>query len=104
MTVREKIERGARPAMRPSGTPAPTAMTRATSASSSVAGMRLRISSTDGTPCTNEVPRSPCSAEATKRPNCTHSGRSSPSRAIACARSAWSASGLIRMSIGLPSA
>ena len=77
-------------------------MTSATSASSIVAGMRLRMRSSAGTPCTNERPRSPPSADFTNTQNCSHIGWSRPSRTIACWRSTSSASGLMRMSIGLP--
>ena len=48
--------------------PIPTERTSATRASSSVAGMRLRIRSIAGTPCTKERPRSPVSADFTNRP------------------------------------
>ena len=80
-------DRGASPAISPSGMPMPTARKSATTASSSVAGMRLTIRSTAGTPCTNERPRSPVSAALTNSQNCTHIGWSRPSRSIARSRS-----------------
>ncbi len=50
MMPRPRSERGASPAARPAGMPTPTEMTSATRASSSVAGIRLRIRSIAGTP------------------------------------------------------
>ena len=60
--------------------PMPIERISATPASSSVAGMRLRIRSIAGTPCTNELPRSPVSAEVRKIQNCIQNGWSRPSR------------------------
>ena len=95
-------ESGLSPAQRPSGIPSSTAISIATMASSSVAGMRSRISESAGVACTNERPRSPASAPRMKVAYCSCSGRSRPSSAIARSRSSCSACGLIRMSTGLP--
>ena len=45
---------GFRPAYKPSGSPITMAMSRATSASSIVAGIRLRIKAMAGSPCTKD--------------------------------------------------
>ena len=71
-------------------------------ANSTVAGMRSKMSCTAGILCENERPRSPLNALVRKSQYCAHIGLSSPSAAVARAISAWSAWGLIRMSIGLP--
>ena len=93
---------GLSPAQSPSGSPSTIAMTIALSASSTVAGMRCRMSSTAGTFDVNERPSSPANALARKFQYCTGSGLSRPSAAVARAISAWSACGLMRMSTGLP--
>ena len=90
------------PATSPSGMPSRIDISIAQSASSTVAGMRSKMSCTAGMLCENERPRSPLNALVRKSQYCTHIGLSSPSAAVARAISAWSAWGLIRMSIGLP--
>ncbi len=102
MMVRPAKDSGFRPAYRPSGRPITTAIRIASTASSSVAGMRSKISSMAGTLKAKDLPRLPASACLTNTKYWTHIGLSSPRRSIAPARSAWVASGLIRMSIGLP--
>ena len=105
MMPRPASERGRKPAIRPAGMPTKTEKTRATKASSRVAGMRVTISSHRRHAMDErEAEVRPWSADFTNSANCNQIGRSSPRRVIACSRSSWSASGLIRMSIGLPSA
>jgi len=93
-----------RPAHRPSGTPISTDSTSAVTASSSVAGRRCAISVSAGVEYAKERPRSPATAFCRNRPYCTHMGLSRPKAATVAARSACVASGLIRMSTGLPMA
>ena len=94
---------GRNPAYSPAGIPITMLISTAATASSIVAGSRCRITFIAGSLNTKLRPRSPCST-----PNrndeilLPHNGLSSPSDAIARARSAASASGEIRMSIGLP--
>ncbi len=82
--------------------PSTIAISIAVRASSSVAGIRSRMSPSAGVLWTNERPRSPVIAPDRNVRYCAHSGLSRPSAAIARSRSIWSACGLIRMSIGLP--
>ncbi len=93
-----------RPATRPSGMPITQVRPMATITSSKVAGMRCTINSMAGMPCTNDVPRSPCSARHRNPVYCCHTGRSRPRRAIIASRAAWLASGLTSSSIGSPTA
>ena len=102
MMARPPIDFGLRPAYRPSGRPITTAMIIASTASSSVAGMRSKMRSMAGMLNANDLPRSPASACLTNTRYCTHIGLSRPRRAIAPSRSIWVASGLMRISIGLP--
>ena len=51
-----------------------------------------------------ERPRSPARAFCRKSPSCTHIGLSRPKDTTVARRSAWVASGLMRMSTGLPMA
>ncbi len=104
MIERPAMPFGFSPAHRPSGMPSTIAITIAVSASSIVAGIRSRMSPSADVLCTNERPRSPCATPWRKLQYCAHSGLSRPSAAIARSRSIWSACGLIRMSIGLPTA
>ena len=60
-------------------------------ASSSVAGMRSRMSWIAGTLKANDRPRSPAAACLRNTQYCSASGRSRPSEAVARAISAWSA-------------
>ena len=102
MIVRPATPVGFKPAHNPSGMPRITAMIIAEIASSIVAGMRSKMSPSADVAWTNDLPRSPCSAPLRNVKYCAYSGLSRPSEAMACSRSAWSACGLIRMSIGLP--
>ena len=81
-------ESGFSPAHKPSGRPKTTAMIVATTASSTVAGMRCKISCTAGMLEANDLPRSPLSAAVRKCQYCTHTGLSSPSAAVTRAISA----------------
>ena len=63
-----------RAAVMPSGTPSTTAMNRPLAASAAELGRLSRISSSAGCPVTTDLPRSPVTARATKRPNWTGSG------------------------------
>ena len=102
MMERPAMEFGLSPAQRPSGMPRMIAISIAAIASSIVAGMRSRIRPSAGVLCTNDRPRSPCTAPFRNVRYCAHSGLLRPSAAIARSRSAWSAWGLIKISIGLP--
>ena len=104
MMLRPMKLSGFKPATKPSGMPSRTAIIVATTASSMVAGILERISSSAGTPNTNERPRSPDNAPLRNAPNCSTSGLSSPSATVARMRSASSACGLTSSSIGLPMA
>ena len=104
ISVRPSGRPSCRPASRPSGMPSRQVRPMATSTSSKVAGMRWAISSMAPMPCTKEVPRSPCSARATKLKYCSHTGRFRPRRAIMAWRSASLASALTNSSIGSPTA
>ncbi len=93
---------GFSPAYRPRGTPSVTAITIARNASSSVAGIRSMITSIAGRPNTKLVPSSPVTAPLRNTQYCSTSGLSRPRAAAARARSTSSATGLTRMSTGLP--
>ena len=79
---------GLSPAISPSGMPKPTAINIAVKASSSVAGIRVMMSSSAGTPCAKLLPRSPVRAPTAKLPYCDQMDLSSPSATIARSRSA----------------
>ncbi len=93
---------GRRPAHRPSGMPTSTDISMADTASSIVAGKRSRIRPSAGVANANERPRLPAAAFCRNSRYCRHSGWSRPKAAMIFARSAWLASGLIKMSTGLP--
>ena len=88
MMAREPKESGFSPAYRPKGMPTTMDNSTAVIASSNVAGMRCAISRRDGSLKTKLRPMSPCSAPFKNTQYCSHSGLSSPSAAIARARSA----------------
>jgi hypothetical protein len=102
MMVRDAARSGYSPAYSPSGMPSTTDSSTAVTASSIVAGMRSAINRSAGSLNTKLLPRSPCTAPRRNTRYCCHSGLSRPSAAIARVRSAWSACGEIRISIGLP--
>ena len=92
------------PAIMPSGMPKNIAMSIAPQASSSVAGRRCKISFKAGSLKTKELPRLPRRALVKKIQYCSHMGLSSP-RALTASSYSWGvASGLIKMSTGLPMA
>ncbi len=91
MMLRPIHEWGFKPATSPRGMPSAIAITMATKASSSVAGSLSRISWIAGTLYTNDRPRSPLAARRRNVAYCSRSGRSSPSAAVARARSNSSA-------------
>ena len=74
MIVRPLAESGLSPAHRPSGMPSTIANSIATLASSSVAGMRSKMRPSADVLCTNECPRSPCSASRRNTTYCIHNG------------------------------
>ena len=71
MMARLAGDSGLRPAYMPSGMPNTIARMKAANASSSVAGMRCRMSLSAGSPNTNELPRSPRAALARKWKYCS---------------------------------
>src|SRR5690554_1914152 len=93
---------GRRPAYTPSGTPTTMEMNMASVASSSVAGMRSRMSRMADSPVRKLLPKSSCTAFARKMPYCSQSGRSSPRLRRIASRSRSVASGLAIISTGSP--
>ena len=87
MIVRPAMPFGRSPAHKPSGIPMITAISIAANASSSVAGIRSRISEIAGVAWTNDLPKSPCSAPLKNVQYCSGSGLSRPSAAMARSRS-----------------